>query len=447
MSAIDRIQVSAPFTTAAIHEALVYKVVRGGFLEALRTFLKNVQLEWAEVNTACAFRRNGLPVIQLGKTFFTREVKDENEAADLVLHELMHHILRHLFVSSGLLSQGYSLQLQNLAMDAIINAYLASFGCAGFMERYYPDRDEYAFLRPRSTLFEVQSGLLFKSYKPVHKVSTEKSREFYAFYKKLYDLEISLEESLKFFQKYFPVPAGELPWLGGHGDAGKPAEEEGNTAGSGDLFDEYEANRILNKLLIKELPVSRSTSANFAEIAKRVALNLTQAGATKAERRISRRFPAKLGRSDLVQIETDRFLFKRSDYRLREVWLLLDISSSMDKYLPFMINLINTLSRAGLKIRVVCWASRAMEVPYSQILEGKLPGRVGRGGTDGEQLAVYMANEKIEQAVIITDNAAGQIGTRITARLQLCLVEGANHSGSFLDKRTVPNCTTHQLKL
>jgi len=431
-----------------IHDAIAFKAVRGGFLDPLRVFFKEMELEWSDVNTACAFRRNGVPVIQLGRRFFQEKVQGEGEAADVVYHEIFHHLLRHLIIMKELARRGYTHEVQNVAMDAVINAHLHSVGCAKFMERFYPDRGELAFLRPNSNLFATLGGIWgFRKVQPVRFLRASKAQEFHAFYRKLYALQTTLQESLDFFSKHFPRPRGERELLGNHGDEPVPKDSDQEQKVGDGLFNESEARKIMEALKIIPAEVSRSSANNFAEVIARVALILLKDGATKAERRVSRRVPAKLNRQDVFNIERERYQFQRSDYRLKEVVLMPDISGSMDKYLPFIIGLIARLRRADMTVRVVCWASHPVEVPFEDVMQGKLPKKVNRGSTDGEALALFIAEERIEQAVIITDNAAGRISTPISARVQLCLVEGSNESGSFLDKDFVPRCQVHRLKV
>ncbi|HEY9784139.1 MAG TPA: hypothetical protein V6D17_01970, partial [Candidatus Obscuribacterales bacterium] len=434
-----------PYSLPQIREAVAFKAVRGGFLDPLRVFLKDMVLEWTEVPTACASRRENKPVIQLGRRFFQQEVRNESEAADIVFHEIMHHLLRHLLIMKNLHNRGYSHDVQNLAMDSIINAHLASVGCADFMERYYPDRGEFAFLRPNSREFMVARGFWrWRSIVPVRKARAGKSQQFHAFYRRLYALDATLEQALDFFQKHFPKSSMEFQLMGGHGDQDGPASKNGS---QDELFDAAEARKILEALNIIPKEVSKQTRDNFAEIIRRVASIVLHEGTVRAERRVSRRVPAKLNRRDVLNLEREHYVFQRPDYRLKEIVLFPDISGSMDKYIPFMIGLIAKLRKADLSVRTVCWASRPVEVPFTDILQGKLPSKAGRGGTDGEALAQFMQAERIEQAVIITDNAAGRITTKVRARVQLCLVEGGNESGSFLDRTVVPHCTLHRLKL
>jgi predicted metal-dependent peptidase len=462
---------NGPLSLRQIHDAVIFKAISGGFLGPLRLFLKNIEMEWGPCGTACAFRREGVAIVRLSPDFVAENALTVNETADVVHHEIMHHLLRHFIAGVSLGEQGFSHALQNLAMDAIINAHLHSVGCAKFMERYYPDERELAFLRPNSRNFAITCGFIFKRMKPVGEVDTSKSKKFYDFYRKLYALEIGLDKALKFFQEHFPEPTSESNLLGNHGavneekpeqvnkqkvDESDSSDNHGNVDKSeqekvdqqeGGLFDPVEAREILEALKIVPAEVSKETSNNFAEIIGRVASVLNQQGPSRADKRQSRRFPAKLNRQDVLNIERDRMLFQRHDYRLKEVIICPDISGSMEEYIPFIIGLIQKLQTANVRVRVVCWAGSTLEVPLREILQGNLPDTIDISNTNGESLVQFLECERIAHAVVITDNCAGQIHTRVNTQIHLCLVEGSDESGSFLNREVVPKCKLHHLTL
>lgn len=217
-----------------IKDAVIEKAAKGGFLSPITSFLKDITLEWGDVPTALATTRDGRPLIVLGRGFFLLHVRNKSEAADVVLHEIMHHVFLHLARSEHYTKLGYSFYLQNLAMDAIINAYLARFGCAGFMERFYQDVGEFAFLRPHSDKFGVvQNWVLFKKVRPLKSVDEEKYEIFRQFYFRLTQLQITLEEALIFFAKYFPDAKESKPLLGNHSKNNKSNGKQNGSNGSG----------------------------------------------------------------------------------------------------------------------------------------------------------------------------------------------------------------------
>lgn len=225
---------TANMSLTEVKAAVISKASAGGFLSPIISFLKDMSLEWADVPTALATQRDGKPVIMLGRAFFAKHVKNESEAADVVLHEIMHHVFLHLARSEHYTALGYSFHLQNLAMDAIINAYLARFNCAGFMERFYKDVGEYSFLRPNSDVFGVSvNWILFQKVRPLKKVDEEKYEIFRQFYFRLYQLQITLEDALIFFAKYFPDAKQSKPLLGNHSQSQGKQSQNQNGQGQG----------------------------------------------------------------------------------------------------------------------------------------------------------------------------------------------------------------------
>lgn len=441
---------SDPFPLDKIKEAVIYKALAAGFLTPLNSFFRLMTLEWGRSKTAHATLRGGMPVIVLGRKFFSTEVQSLGEAAEVVLHEIMHHAFRHLVFAPRLLESGYSRKIQNIAMDAIINAFLAKVGCAGFMERFYPDKDEFAFLRPNSRLF-ARTGS--KRY--------DWDYEAEAFYWDLQYLRATLEEALIFFQVNFDETSDQLPLLGSHGEAQEggeesdeaeadelPGEGEGGSVGeggpSGSILSGDEAEAILRKVGV--LQASSKSRNNFADIIRKVATFARKPGLGRTGMRQSRRMPMKLSRRDLVNVERDRELFTRPDYLLRDVHVFLDVSGSVTAYLPFVVGLMRTLKQSEFNVRAVCWADVAQDVSFGELLKGTVPGNLGVG-TTGECVAAYIAENQVKHAVIITDNAAGRIRTRIQAQIHLCLMEGSSLSGSFLDSALVPRVKTYQLAL
>src|SRR5262249_11934892 len=95
--------------------------------------------------------------------------------------------------------------------------------------------------------------------------------------------------------------------------------------------------------------------------------------------------------------------------------------------------------------RIAVWADEVKEASLEDLMEGKIPD--AGSGTFGEGLAQYIASKKVKQAIIVTDNQAGPITTKIDAEIHMCLVGGSTTVGSFADKSVVPRCHIHELDL
>jgi len=475
-------QIEGRFALLKIKEALVMKAMASRLYQPLRSFFRGMELVWGEAETAHASLKNGCPVITLGVQFFNEKVQDEGEAAEVVMHEIMHHLFRHLDQTDWS-EKGYSDSVQNLAMDAVINAYLNSVGCAGFMARFYQDEGEYAFLRPGSEEFS-RKGFLGKKetiqkwgndHMFCYHAWNKKAMEFLMFYKDLYKLQVSLEQSLEFFRNHFEKPDNKLPMLGSHTSgqpkkgkgankpqpasskpgpgAGKngesadsqprgPEQDPNGTQSASGIFPAKEAQAILESLGLK--PAIPKAKRTFSQVIQKITASVSRPGVMRAQATYSRRVPAKIGRRDMIGIERGREIFTRPDYRTREVILMFDVSGSMTVYRQFVIDLAKSLVRTGVKVRPIVWAVGIQEVPYAQFIAGEFPD-VG-GGTQGEIVAQFINAEHIAQTVLVTDNCAGTIVSKVQAKVHLCLVEGSSQTGSFADKTAVPHCETYWLE-
>lgn len=553
---------------AEISGTVLSKASKAGILSPIMQMLKEMSLEWGEVPTTMALKRGGKAVIILGRSFFSANVRNKSEAADLVLHEILHHLFLHLARGHYFTALGYSVHLQALAMDAIINAYLSRFDCAGFMERFYRDVEEQAFLRPNSTEFGVQRHWLFiRHVRPLKMVDGRKYQEFKQFYARLYQLQVGLEEALIFFAKHFPSADDSKALLGSHnqssksssnkggqtsdqskssadnknsaqpsaqanpakdkndeneqeggadeskdnesGSAGDKSQEknqernkeqskangresddarekgkhdqkgqaqdaggeaaESDQSGSGDSpcqlpalakekdegcgAGDAQEHPLINQLQIavafKELTaqaVSRQTRNNFAKVIQKILESSGRPGLNRDEYRLSRRIPAKLKRRDMLNAERGRDLFTHNQHVQKAVWLLPDVSGSMTSYLPFVVGLIQSLKRHDIDVRIACWSERVSVVPVEEMLKSRLPKDLGVG-TDGQVIANFINEQSIKEAVIITDNEAGDISTKIKGFVHLCLIEGSAQTGSFLNTEAVPRVQTYELKL
>jgi len=135
------------------------------------------------------------------------------------------------------------------------------------------------------------------------------------------------------------------------------------------------------------------------------------------------------------------------DYRNREVYIAADVSGSVAGYVPLVLGLMKRFRQVRYdKVICVCWADRPVEVPLEDLLQGKIPASAG-GGTNGEALAQWITDSKAQEVVIITDNAAGPLQTKIKAKVHVCLTPRACQKGSFLDKRMVPKGYAYDLEL
>jgi hypothetical protein len=177
---------------------------------------------------------------------------------------------------------------------------------------------------------------------------------------------------------------------------------------------------------------------SIVELAKRQ-------GEMRSGKRLARRMPAKITNDNLLSIERGRDLFSRPTFSAREYAIFLDVSGSVDRFIPFVNGLVRSLRAAERPVRCFVWADRVEELPVSKLGTDEQP-NVGFG-TKGQAVARFIAGNGVRQAVVITDNIAGPITTPIAAQVTLCLFPDSVETGSFLDKTVVPRCKKHKLEV
>lgn len=516
---MNKAKLPEPFSIEELLEALVYISVKAKLFQPLKSFFSEVSLEWGNVPTAVAFRRNGRRLIVLGRKFFAKNVKSTTHGVHVMLHELLHHLLLHVDPETLLHVHGFGKDLDGLAKDAIINAYLNSVGCAGFMEAFYPPRGENAFLRPNVPLLEqsrsVSCGELIaflgcqpyswgldalRDNEPLPPAAVERLAWMRKFYRRLMDLQVTLKEALEFFQELPRPPRSRRPQLlGNHGQPGDaeddekaddtagyggnggeeaddtagnggnggnrsgdqsgssvyvggdgdheqsqplPARGESYGPGKGDFFSKEEAERALTAIDIIPQFIQRV----FRQVISQITERCQKPGLQHTGLEQTKRMPSRLHRRDLVTVMSGRHNFLRHSYTSNDVSIYFDLSGSMDTYRPFLVGLIQALNLRNMRVRTFCFADLVKEVPVEEFMKGWLPGHESIGSwTNGEAVAEHIRDNRIRQAVIVTDNVAGKLETPIAGRVHLCFVEGAVQPATFDDPEMVGDCRTYKL--
>ena len=491
-------------STAKIRDIFALGCYQKRLYHPFKTFIREIDVRWADpfpqkdngpkimlpfpVSTLTIAKQDGRPVLFVSKSFIERNCEHDSDIADLIFHEVFHHILRHLEPENA--EREVPKHVEDLALDSIINAHLHAIGSAGFMVKYYPDQIPYSFLRAESKTFKSAENekktfasriLHFRVNGKLRKSSLAES-ECGSFYEKLYALKITRREAIDFFEALLAEEPPDLKLLGNHGQSGGlaasgairaaestdahslPRSDEKNTGSDrkkwrsdeavhawvgsehthssahgkeagGGVFDLNQMRLILEALGLKK--ADEKAKNNFALICRRITTLSLNPGKFRIGTTYSRRLPAKLNRRDLFSIERKKYIFDRGLHVSKEIWIFFDYSGSMDSYRRFMIDLAHSLKRNDYSVRVAVWADGVSEISLEQFLTGKIPD-VGHG-THGEQVSRFLKESRIRQCVIVTDNYAGAIQTKIATRIFLALVKGAAEKGSFLDRERVPD--------
>ena len=409
------------FTARCYHTR--YGEERKSLYSLLKPFLRELRVIFSDREPTLALvLAAGRRLLIVNPFFVKKECENDNDIADCVMHEVVHHILDHLKVmASGVASK----DILNLALDSLVNALLEYFKSAKFCSKYYPDEVPYSFLRPGSRKFlPPPSKQLFQRLRK-QRLPDDLLYEYQDFYGRLYSRQVATDEAIEFFKKHFldEQPKNDRPFIGGHGGndnstSGATGENgsgkdggDNDSAGSmsganqsfggkgrseGSVFDPDEIRHILEELGLQS--ASRKARNNFADIVKRVTTNTRKPGKHRQGTVYSKRMPARLNRKDLISIEREHYLFERGDYKAKGVVLFFDYSGSMGAYAKFCIDLARSLERDGNNVRVIVWADGIKETPYKEFLQGKVP-NVG-GGTKGEEVAKFLRDEKINGVLL-----------------------------------------------
>ena len=520
--------VKEKYPLSKIKDIFTLRCFNSKFYSALKFVLMNLQIEWNEkLPTMAAYKREGYRVIGIGPTFVADNCRHEEDIADGLFHEMMHHVFHHLDWDKEVAKDH---NLANVAGDAIINAYLHSIDSAGLFQHYYKDVVcwdgnwmPHVFLRPNSERFAV---IAHGEENPLSQVDRERYYRFNGFYQKLYRLEITLEQAVAFFKEFFPEASGKdthhgensegeagdgEPQSGEEGGEEQPTQGKGDESGSegeesddsdaggdgkgkgktkketengksdkpveptsgddhggegvgnrdgqrgktdqheggyddpheDDFLDEQTADALLHELGLKK--ITKKVQNNFEKIIRRITNASDRAGGSVRQGTYrSQRIPGKFGKRNALRFGLGKRQFAHGQYKMEQVALIFDHSGSMWEYIPFSQKLVEWLVRIGKDVRVAIFADYIKEFPVEEMLAGKFP-YVG-GGTCGEVVARYIQDEKIPEVIIVTDDYAGTLGTRITAKVHLALVEGSTGNGTFSDHAKVPKCTTYQLE-
>lgn len=407
------------FSTQGIRDHLVVVAYEHGLFNLLLSFFHRVTISWGtRVQTAAAYVLDGKPHIMMNPHFFDKHVKTKKHAVEILLHEILHHVLKHLLIYEELVAQGFSPFVMNVAEDAIINAALHKMGCGEFFRHFYKDKMADAFLRSGSVVFAVEKE---GREIPLKEANPDMYTRCHEFYKKLYEQKISLEAALTFFNNLQEeANASGIQFLGSHEQSGKDDDP---------IFSKEFAMEVLRTFGLE--PATSYAHEQLKKVVQQITSASDEVGPMAGPIILRRKFPVKLKRGDYFRTEQDVSFYHHRSRVQRLVHIFPDISGSLDRHRHYTIDLVNGLMVQGIDVRIVVWADEIRQVLPRSFAAGKFP-KVGTG-TIGEEVAQYIAKKKISQAVIISDNDAGEIRTSLpNTTLYLCLI-GQKKTGSFAE--------------
>lgn len=142
-----------------VWRAIEFSADPGGLARALQDFMPQCVFGVSEqVQTACISRSAEGMKLEFGKHFLETELSDDRDFIFVLMHEIYHHVLGHLFPSSKDRVSRIYRSLANVAADMMVNrAVCERFFPGGvplLARMYRSDRLPDALLRPPSNVME-----------------------------------------------------------------------------------------------------------------------------------------------------------------------------------------------------------------------------------------------------------------------------------------------------
>lgn len=357
-----------------------------------------------DIQTAC-LRREGTDLsICLDASFCDRP---QNDVTCILLHEILHHVMRHLESTGNIGSDAY---LSNVVADAFINRliHLIDPRLSQFFRDYYDqDKSPALFLRGRP--------------KPPTISDTQMHRL-------LYQAKISEADLYDYFSRQGLELDPDLVLVGDHGKAGNPIDE----GAIPELVEEIkntlpasnEAGEVANKLeaLVEQFVKSRCIDkignidkvfrANLAESCKAQIIQ-TVLGDIKdlPQRRVF--MPETVHRQDVISVMAgvDPFLWRsfepESKHGSANVYL--DVSGSMKKYLDLIYGCCIAFEEY-LDTDIYLFSDKISPVTIPELRAGKVK---TTHGTDFDCVIEHALDGSACKSILFTDGYA-----KLTKRLE-----------------------------
>ena len=332
--------------------------------------------------------------------FVIKHVKTKGDLFSLIFHETLHKVFGHFIYNSG--------EIENIAADAIINAvisniYSISSHRGELFKNLYPPKGLTGILRPDSNMYNSRYSCVYQNlYKTNYGHSSSRSLT-----------TGELIQSLKILIDVENVPVILL--IGSHGQAGKdefPAEITSKLAadirsalGRNDsqagyfesleqLFIEVIKSRLsLPRKILEKYTTNRKID-RFKELYNRQA-------------RTTSPIPIYPSKRDLTLIACGIWPahFHNQQMKLYErkkgIAIYLDVSGSVNEYLPEIIGVIMKLQN---KLSTVFLFSNAVvETPVKKLILGQIETTYG---TDFDCIAQSIIENQYDKTVVITDGYA-----------------------------------------
>ena len=367
-------------------------------------------------------------ILLVNPEFANKWLRDKDNLRFVLLHELMHILLGHIFRNVD--------TIFNIAADAIINAYLYTDRSLSskFLEEFYDDATIYsAILRPNSKLLTC-SGVYSPDSRIKHIYSNLYRLDTYNVKKE----DEIVADQVVYVLKLLAPPSKKITLIGSHsmdgtgGDPPPDAIPEGEYEGSvkPEEFDKKLSNEAKESLMEAMLPY-----AGYCSTLLKSLINIEHSKSLDIHRiddflltssvsdfvnvdiqpsRTSSPFPIQLSRRDAVLLSAGIWpgLFKKPiSHELshnRALYLFVDVSGSCTSILP---KLIGSLYWLKSKLSsVYLFSNKVVKTTFDSLMSGEI---CTTGGTDFDCIAETLIKDNVSKAIIITDGYANMSDTNI----------------------------------
>jgi hypothetical protein len=368
------------------------------------SFVKSVE----ETETCLTASISSEGLLRYNAAFATKYVACDEDLFCLVMHEIMHPMFGHFIYKSG--------HLEGVAADMVINASISllfqeASSCGSLFRKIYQPHGMEGLLRPISRMHDSRYGRLYDVfYGDLHKEDQLTTGEVIQTLKVLtpsFDAKAIL-----LIGSHAPTEAGDGKEASGL--SGLPAEDlcriaenlkqaahypNSRIAGQGENLYELFVEAIkthlsIRKVLLQKFATKRKVD-RFKQSVHRSAIGVSP-------------IPLHPSKRDFVLLAAGIPPFhyhnhvQRVATRKHGVAVYLDVSGSVNEYLPEIVGILSSL-KAELT-SIFLFSNKVVEIPFKALLDGQVQTTYG---TDFDCIAQSITERDLDKAVIITDGYAG----------------------------------------
>jgi len=377
--------------------------------------------------------KNGIILVNID--FWRKNVKSYTDAKILFVHELFHAVLGdHIRLKSA---DPYMHQLYNFSMDMRINAaivqhFVVNIPAKNVLTSLYPKTGVGALLRPNSKF--GKNSKFFLIYSALYSNQFSRNHHYQANIKQeeIFRNEETLRNALSILLPPEKAPKVKVTFLGNHSigsqkgtgkEKGKDSDKQGEKdappkideslkeeiteAILGKCSDGIGTGGVIFENFIKVIKSSRTIRMQaFEKYACSAKINTLKAFYIR-ERRTTSVYPLRPSHRDLARVAAGDIPVLWNNIKEvkgninKNVAIYLDVSGSVDEYLPKILGVITSL-RQNIDT-VFCFSNKVSTHSTQDLLAGRFE---TTGGTDFDCIIEHALENKVDKFICFTDGWA-----------------------------------------